>query len=76
MCEHVEHTIFSRDAVVTVPMEVLVGICGFLYTDVIRKPLSPRETRVSKKGMDPSLLGTSVVNWMWRFKELRCKRNC
>ena len=52
------------------------SVCvDFLYTYVTRKPLSPRETRVSKKGMDPRLMGTSMVNWMWGFKELTCKRN-
>ena len=53
MCKGFEHTLFGRDAMVAVPLEVLVCICGFLYTDVIREPLGPRKTSVSKKGMDP-----------------------
>ena len=37
-------------------------LIGFLYT-VVRSELScPGETKVSKKGMDPSVMGVSAVN--------------
>ena len=35
---------------------------GFLYTEVVRLLLHPRETRVSKKGMEPLSLELSTVN--------------
>ena len=43
---------------------------GFLYTNVIRVLLGSDETRVSRKGVEPSSLGFSVVNWIWRSLEL------
>ena len=35
------------------------------------EPLGPKETSVSKKGMDPCSLGVFVVNCMWRLSEFR-----
>ena len=41
------------------------SICvAFLYTDVNREPSDWGITIVSKKGMDPSVLASSVVKWM------------
>ena len=37
---------------------------GFLYTEASNVLSGAEETKVSKKGMDPLLLGTSVVNCM------------
>ena len=35
---------------------------GLLYTEVMREPLGNKESSISRKGMVPCLLGTSVVN--------------
>ena len=49
---------------------------GFLHTEVSNVLPGPGETRVSKKGMEPLLLGTFVVNWICRSMELMCCRKC
>ena len=36
--------------------------------DVFRVLLGPTETRVSKKGMEPSSLEFSIVKCMWEYK--------
>ena len=48
---------------------------GFLWTLVVKFPSSWGVTRVSRKGMEPSCLGSSVVNWMAGSTELMCCRN-
>ena len=35
---------------------------GFLYAVVVSELLGPGKTKVSKKGMDPSVLCISIVN--------------
>ena len=46
------------------------SVClGFLETVVARLPSSPGIINMSRKGMDPSSLGSSV-NWMWWSIEL------
>ena len=45
---------------------------GFLNTDVFRLPSSSGVMRMSRKGMDPSLLTSSQVNLMSGSMELRC----
>ena len=35
---------------------------GFLYTEVRSMLSGPGETKVSKNGINPSLLGTSVIH--------------
>ena len=62
ICQGVKDTVLGRKVVVSVPKEVLVYMGGFLYTEVSRVLLGPGETRVSKRGMKPLLLGTSLVN--------------
>ena len=47
---------------------------GFLYTDVLRLPSSSGVMRMSRKGMDPSLLVSSLVNLMLGGIEFRCSR--
>ena len=37
---------------------------GFLYTDIMRELSDFGITEVSKKGMDPSALASSVVKWI------------
>ena len=49
---------------------------GFLYTVVVKVLLGHRETRVSRKGKTPSLLGSSVVNCMCGSCELICYSSC
>ena len=44
---------------------------GLLYTEMIREPSGPGETSMTKKGMATGCLGTSVVNWILGFSELR-----
>ena len=50
------------EGMVTVPVKVLVCVGEFLYTDVVRVLLGPGETRVSRKGMEPSSLGFFTMN--------------
>ena len=52
------------------------SVCvGFLYTDVNREPSSCGITIVSRKGMDPSVLASSVVKWMCGSTLLMCSGN-
>ena len=51
-------------------------LVGFLYTEVINVLSGPGETKVSMKGMNLLLLGTSVVNCMCGSMELMCCKNC
>ena len=37
---------------------------GLQYTLTVRVLLGPQATRMFRKGMEPSSLGSSVVNWM------------
>ena len=47
------------------------SVCvGFLKTVVARLPSSQGVINMSRKGMDPSGLGSSPVNWMWWYIEL------
>ena len=48
-----------------VPVEVLVCMSRFLYTEVSYVLSGPAETKVSNKGMDPSLLGNSGELYVW-----------
>ena len=48
---------------------------GFLYTVMDRIPSGSCFTMVSKKGMDPSSLLVSTVNWMAGSMLLMCCRN-
>ena len=51
------------------------SVCmGFLYTDVSREPSGCCITIVSRKGMDPSVLASSVVKWMCGSTLLICSR--
>ena len=51
---------------------------GFLYTFVVRVPSDWGVTNMSKKGMEPSGLASSTVNWMevstvlicWKYSSL------
>ena len=61
MCQGVKDTILSRKVVMAVPVGYRSVWVGFLYTEVSRVLLDPGETRVSKKRMQPLLLGASVV---------------
>ena len=45
-------------------MKVVVCVVGFLYTIVISESSDPGVTSVSKKDIDPSVLGSSAVNCM------------
>ena len=76
MCQGVEDTVFSREFVVAVPVEVLVY--GWVScTQMLSNVLSGLwETKVSRNGMDPSLLGTSVVNCVWGSMKLIWYRTC
>ena len=47
---------------------------GFLYTNVNREPSGCGITIVSRKGMDPSVLVSSVVKWMYGATLLMCSR--
>ena len=49
---------------------------GSLYTEASNVFSDPWETKVCKKGMDPSLLGTSMMNCMCGSMELMCCKNC
>ena len=48
---------------------------GFLYTVVLRLPSSFGIISISKKGMDPSSLWSSLVNCMCSAMELMCSKN-
>ena len=43
---------------------------GFLYTLVLKLPSEHGVTKVSRKGMDPSTLLSSIVNWIFSSMEL------
>ena len=43
---------------------------GFLYTFVLKLPPEHGVTKVCKKGMDPSSLPSSIVNWIFSSMEL------
>ena len=45
-----------------VPMEILLHMDVFLYTEVIRVLLGPEKTRVPRRRMEPVFWGVSVVN--------------
>ena len=47
--------------VMTVPMQVQICMCGFLYTDVRKELSGCGITIVSRKGIDPSALAFSIV---------------
>ena len=47
---------------------------GFLYTEVWRLPSSLGVIRISKKGVDPSVLISSVVNFILGMMEFKCYR--
>ena len=49
------------------------SVCvGFLYTDVWRLPSSLDVIRMSRKGMDPSLLVSSLENFILGLMEFKC----
>ena len=48
---------------------------GFLYTPMVKVPSVSGVMTVSKKGMEPSSLDSSTVNWMEGSTELICLRN-
>ena len=56
------------------------SVCvGFLYTVLLRLPSSLGITNISRKGIDPSSLCSSQINWMcwsmelmWSWKALLC----
>ena len=51
------------------------SVCvGFLYTVVLRFPSSSGIIRTSRKGMDPSVPASSLVNCIWWSMLLRCSR--
>ena len=66
MYEGVRHTVLSRKVVVTNPVKILVCMSMFSVHCVSRVFTGPGVTSVSEKGIDPSVLGSSVVNCMWR----------
>ena len=44
---------------ITVQAKVLIGVCvDFLYTVVVKVLSGPGETKVSRKGREPSWLGS------------------
>ena len=45
-------------------------LAGFLYTFVLKLPSKHGVTKVSKRGMDPSSLLSSIVNWIFSSMEL------
>ena len=45
---------FCSNALVAVPMKVLVSVCWFLYTVMLMVLLGPGVTLVSRNGMEPS----------------------
>ena len=47
---------------------------GFLYTVVFRFPSSSGIIRTSRKGMEPSLPASSLLNWMCSSILFRCSR--
>ena len=50
---------------------------GFLYTVVLGLPSSFGVNKKSKKGMEPSGLDSSLVNWIWWSMEFSCsKKTC
>ena len=52
------------------------SVCvGFLYTNVRRELSGCGITIVTRKGIDPSALSSSVVNWMCGSLLLMCSRN-
>ena len=51
------------------------SVCvGFLYTVVLRFPSSSGIIRTSRKGMEPSMPASSLVNCMWWSMLFRCSR--
>ena len=44
---------------------------GFLYTLVLKLPSEHGVTKVSRKGMDPSSLLSSIMNWIFSSMELK-----
>ena len=70
MCQSVEDTVFSREFVVTVPMALLVCVSCLQHTEASNMLSGPWETNVSRNGMDPLMLGTSMVNCMCGLMEL------
>ena len=74
MCEGVNHTVFTSQIVMAVPLKISVWV-GFLYTLVVRVPSSCGVTSLSRNGMEPSCLVSSVVRFMEGSTELMCCRN-
>ena len=64
MCLSFEDTVFCRNVLVAIPIEVLVCVSRFPVIKVRRVLSGPGETKMSKNGMAPLLLGTSVMNFM------------
>ena len=54
--------------------KVLVCIGRFSYTEISKVLSGPGETKVSRNGMDPSVLGVSWVNLMFGLMVLMCCR--
>ena len=63
-----------RQMMVTVPVQVQIFMCGLLYTHVNWELSGCGITVVSRKGIDPSALASSVVNWMCGSMLLMCSR--
>ena len=70
-----DDTVLVRYGMVAVPQQVLISVSGFLYTVVDRLPSFCGVTRVSKKGIAPSALVFSAVNFMFSSIELVCWKN-
>ena len=64
LCQGVKDITLGRKAMMAVPMEVLLCVVGFLYTEVVRVLLGPGESRVSSKGMEPLSWGLTVATYM------------
>ena len=69
-------TLYFDDTVWLLPLWRYRSVCvGFLYTGVLRLPSSLGVISMSKKGMNPSFLHSSLVNCILGSMVFRCSRN-
>ena len=64
MCYSDNDTVGVLYVVMAVPLQVLVCVCGLLYTHVVMVPLHFGITTVSRKGIEPTDYLSSTVNVM------------
>ena len=65
------HAVFGWYGMMAVPMQVLIGVCWLSIDSGLEPAFFIWKTNISRKGIEPSSLGSSEVNCILLWMELR-----